>query len=140
MSAQDKCPRCQHGIGHSPAGITTYVPDVGIVHVACMTQGEILNQPIYALRGMGTIGLSDETVAVLREVMADFDFVRTRAALDLHAIARSVDALVPEGAHFTVLVWTNDAEGPGAHYASNALREGVVKAMRETADRIESGA
>lgn len=39
---------------------------------------------------------------------------------------------------FTLLVWTDDAsEGLGAHYVSNAEREDVIRALRETADRLE---
>lgn len=59
---------------------------------------------------------------------------RVRALLQ--PLARLVDGLLPKGAHFTLLVWTDDHEGRGAHYVSNAERQSVVKAMRETADRL----
>ncbi len=60
--------------------------------------------------------------------------VRTR----LQVIANAIDASLPDGALFTLLVWTGDSiEGQGAHYVSNADRDDVIASMRETADRLE---
>lgn len=55
----------------------------------------------------------------------------------LQGLAAALDDALPDGALFTLLVWTDDIEGHGSHYVSNADRGDVVRAMRETADRID---
>lgn len=62
----------------------------------------------------------------------------------LQGIAQAVDVTLKAEAEpdetigFTLLLWTSSMTGgKGAHYVSNCEREDVIKALRETADRLE---
>jgi hypothetical protein len=55
----------------------------------------------------------------------------------MKSLAAMLDSLLgPVGANFVLLVF-DDAER--AHYIASIEREGGIEAMRETADRLESG-
>lgn len=58
----------------------------------------------------------------------------------MNKLAPVIDAALPEGALFALIVFADDGSGQGGHYIGNAERTSMVAAIRETADRIEGRA
>ena len=53
----------------------------------------------------------------------------------MHALAHAVESVLPAGTLFAVLVF----DDPGlAQYVTNAHRADVIRALRESADRLEA--
>jgi hypothetical protein len=65
------CPRCRGTTGHSRAGISIVAGGESI-HAGCMTQSELVNLPIYNLDLIPSWKLSEDTMDVLRELVAGF--------------------------------------------------------------------
>lgn len=54
----------------------------------------------------------------------------------MKAMAKKVEAMLPKDFGFTILVFKFNKPGE-SNYISNANREDMIKALRETADRLE---
>ena len=60
-----------------------------------------------------------------------------QAEAALQDIARTIDGALPEGIVFTLITYTVGAGGYSA-YVSNGNREDMIKALKETVERLES--
>lgn len=58
------------------------------------------------------------------------------SAKAMRKMGKKVEAMLPRGFGFVILVFPFGGEKEG-NYISNAKREDMVKALRETADRLE---
>lgn len=62
----------------------------------------------------------------------------TVGAQQMRAMGEALREVLPKGLGFALLVFATDNPGL-ANYISNCDREDMIKALRETADRLEKG-